>query len=642
MFEKFNLLFGLILLIILKSSIQQNGNDRVNEGASTSRQDLKHCEQCELENCATRMIYLMLAEDPRNENLTTIVNNRFDELQVFSDEIFSYIIQAQYSTSEFLNQPRRRERLEYFTSYLFKALLQILFKAYSEHYRYRLWYEYDSVRRIILIHEDISSMHHNDQYECLCGNYQERNALSEPFILPTVSFLEEAYQSDVSIDEGVSMIETSAYHVIPLRLILKFFEKWLVGPTDGEMIEFMEFNGCILTLFLRLRQSMKKLVIAKLLQNNQGACSRLASDIQSTDARDISMEQILYSENCFGGNVFLGPRLRGPLNPIFYEEDLLYAFEVDSAPIIGQNRYGELLQLFHQLRFFTNPVFERPPIWKLLSGFKLFIKISELLINQRVTPMIDEQWELRVPTDEELRRHTNSKELRSLLESQKFWAIRKPSNRSPRSINNFQSKNDSIKPSLLENIRYQWSKFVVDLMTISMESRKRNESLVWSCYFDRLYDDYLFGDPEPVKSATFNCATCSSFDEFLYSKISQSSDWIRCNQGIKFPSKWCSAWRRIKQVITEKKYSRNYHGKNFIDNRIFMEDIKVFMQWLSIKIQLTECKSSEPTSLVLRPNPFSYRQQNSYNILDNTLCFFGTIVSSLLIWRNDCTQVFDV
>lgn len=622
------ILFLSMLLISFKISNQQNRTERINEGASTSRQDLMNCEKRELRNGAIRTISLMLAKDPRGENLTSLINNRFEELQAFSDEIFSYVIQAQNSVSEISNKTRQYYRLDYFTTHLFKEVLMILQKACSDHHRYKLWYEYDSRRKIILIHEYISTVHNNNSNDCLCGNYQERDILSEPFLLPSISYFDEAYQIDISIDGEVSMIKTSPYHVIPLRLILKFFETWLTRPTDNAMNECMGFNNCAHTLYLRLRQSMRKLVIARMLQMNKITQNDYVN-IGLGDSDEIYIELISNAGSYLGGNIFLGPRFRGPLDPTFDEENLLNAFEIDSAPIIGQDRYNELLQLFHQLKFFTNRMLDRPPFWRLISGFKLFVKISNLLMDQSITPLRLQMWELRAPTDEELRRHMDSDELMESLKNQTYWAVKKPMNRSARSTDVFQTKAVTLKNLMIDQTSYHWSEFTVDLMTILMEARERKEFLVWSCNFTRLFNDYLFSNPQPVKNDFTDCPISSSFDEYLYSQISESEDWVRCNRGTKISSDWCSAWRRIIKSEAEVKVNINYDKKNLIDNAKLMEDIKIFMHWLISKIHDKQCQKNEPTQVNIQINPSKNLWRSSYNILDNDLFYLKKMLSSL-------------
>lgn len=107
------LLFILSLLTLLKMS-NQTDDERINEGASTSRQDLTRCENCELEICATRTVFIMLAEDTRGDNPTDLINNRFEELEAFSDEIFSYVMLARYGTTDLSNTQRQERRINYF------------------------------------------------------------------------------------------------------------------------------------------------------------------------------------------------------------------------------------------------------------------------------------------------------------------------------------------------------------------------------------------------------------------------------------------------------------------------------------------------------------------------------------------------
>lgn len=76
------LLFLFTILILFQVCHQQNPPERVNEGASTSRQDINNCEHCELENSAIRTINLMLAEETIDNNITNTTNDNSDELQM--------------------------------------------------------------------------------------------------------------------------------------------------------------------------------------------------------------------------------------------------------------------------------------------------------------------------------------------------------------------------------------------------------------------------------------------------------------------------------------------------------------------------------------------------------------------------------
>lgn len=79
--------FVIITLVCLETSRQQNiGNDKINEAASTSKQnqDLDRCELCEIERYASEVVDLMLAEDSTGDTLKDLIINKIDELKTYA------------------------------------------------------------------------------------------------------------------------------------------------------------------------------------------------------------------------------------------------------------------------------------------------------------------------------------------------------------------------------------------------------------------------------------------------------------------------------------------------------------------------------------------------------------------------------
>lgn len=422
--------------------------------------------------------------------------------------------------------------------------------------------------------------------------------------------------------------------MIPLALIQAFFEKWLIGPSDNEIHESLNYNGCGRTLYGRLKRSLQKLVIVLVKKHSDitsDGCYRLSASIQS----NVFSEIITYVDTMLRGNIFLGPADRGPFDPTFdlNQEGLLRAFEMDAAPIIGQDRFDELLLLFYDLQDFMGTIYiprDLPPIWRLLDGFDLFINILNSMIGTNVTPLEPRQWELCVPTEQELR-NVRTEELRRSLRNQSFWAISKSSSRSPRSTNHFQVEVIESSENLsLQDLRHQWTKFVVNVMTISTESNFRGESLIWLCNFTRLYNDFLFDQKVSIK-ITEDCPTCLSFDEYLYKKVSHSSDWIRCNKGFETSGDWCLAWKNIR---TPGRTEYNDENQNDgMDDTIFTKDVETLMHWLSSKIQMKECKIREPALPTLRRH--LWQPQKKTSILDETFCF---LANTITFWTGECEK----
>lgn len=268
---------------------------------------------------------------------------------------------------------------------------------------------------------------------------------------------------------------------------------------------------------------MLKLFLAKLKKTNNisnDVWHRLGASLQSQDENNIYSEIFAQRDNWLRGNIFLGPQNRGSFDPTFSRDESEYfeAFEADAETIIGQDRFNQLKRLYDDLQSFVSSAIRMNPVGRLLIGFELFVRISNLLITGIITPMNDRQWEFRVPTEQELR-NTVPENMRRFLRTQRYWAIKKPSDRFPRSTNHL-SENPS-ETATQKDLSYQWNKFFTDLLSISMEANARKESVTWLCNFTRLHYDYLFNATIPDNQ---DCAACLSFGTYLYSKISISND----------------------------------------------------------------------------------------------------------------------
>lgn len=118
--------------------------DTVNDGASTSTQQLDNCQRCEILTYAERMVRLMLAEDIAGGEIENLVQNRFNELEAFHDEIYSLIGLAEYGVQSLssTSAAERRVRLTFFSNNVNQMIARILQRSCVGHYRSQLWYEY--------------------------------------------------------------------------------------------------------------------------------------------------------------------------------------------------------------------------------------------------------------------------------------------------------------------------------------------------------------------------------------------------------------------------------------------------------------------------------------------------------------------
>lgn len=603
------------LCVSVKITIQQDNEDHemINYGASTSRQDQDSltCENNDVENCASRVISLMIAQDVRSGNLTEPTGLELEELQAFHDEIFSYIILAQYGVSDLTNTFRQEERLDYFFYSLKEAVLEIIEKACNDHYFINSFYEFDRNRRTILLHEFIRSNSVAFQ-PCLCVNFQERMILNQPVTLPNFTFSDTAFQVNVDNDGRVFVSETSQFHIIPVPLLKAFFKKWL---EDSPNVHDNTTN-CVNTLYGRLKRSIQKVVIFKLKNTKRVTVDTWQRAGASSQSFEYFMTELFSdSDGWMGGNIYLGPQNTGP-GVDLTEQDSINFFDDDVELIIGTDRFSELQTLYEDLHYFLNLDVETDVMsWTehLLSGFVLFIRISNAIARHGITPMDLRHWDLFPPTQDQLRRAA-TEEMRIVLRNQKFWGIKQSEHRNPRSsdcLTDEKTKKKSGKFSS-RGLRYQWNKFVADLMTISTQARFKNEPLDWLCDFTILYNDYLFN-----QTATTNVTECvsSGFGQYLYRKFSRSREWSKCNKGMKVSGDWCSAWRRTVFLDIRLKYTNAKKEKKIYDSN-FVKDVGAIVRWLSSKVQAKRCDQSKQLPPTFRENVFQSHKKINNNLDD--------------------------
>lgn len=133
------------------------------------------------------------------------------------------------------------------------------------------------------------------------------------------------------------------------------------------------------------------------------------------------------------------------------------------------------------------------------------------------------------------------------MRNQRFWAIKKKPRRFPRSEDYYYNPtNDALNEEIasVELLKRRWSEFTGDLLRMSLEASNQEESSTWLCDFTCIYDDYLLNHSVSVNT---DCSNCTSFDSYLFEKISSTEDWHKCNSRDVLISKtdWCLAWKRI-------------------------------------------------------------------------------------------------
>lgn len=518
--------------------------------------------------------------------------------------------------------------------------MQTVSSTCSEHFRIQIWYEYDREKDVVLTKENYICLSTN----CLFYNYEEQALLSESVLLPSIRRPKLTLQFDIEGNEA-HVHEVTPYHIIPLSLITKFFQLWQSNESEDTRQTYS--NGCVFTLIGRLRRSLRKLLMVQM--KNMNAFSdedrhNIAVNVQTNENDTFFAEMFGRAHSWLNGNIFLGPRNRGPFHPEFQknEEELLRAFEFDSEPIIGSQHYEESFLLHSELIRFVSEAPEMTLLDKLLKGFDIYYTTTFVLVRYDMTRMDIEKWELREPTDDELL-EVRTAQLRREMRTERYWDIKKQPRRFSRSADHLYETAQGLQrtiPATKDELKYLWSEFLLDIMKISINDRIQGESFTWSYNLSRLYEDFLFR-----MSDTADTSTCASFDEYLYSKISSSDDWISCNneKPLQSASKWFLAWRRIMSkscvefiLIVEK--SKGFCNYRIPPSKSYFSDVETLMQWLSSKISLTECKKKKVHQLILPLNHYQPLQKTG-SVVEIGLCYMTTLITALSS-ANDCYNAF--
>lgn len=606
------ILFSLTILTLIGTALFQVDNRRINEGASTSR-ELTNYEECEIENYAASLGRLMMAEDIDGGNLVDMMYNRFHELQAFHDQVYSYYVLAEFGAQWVNDTNLRRKRRRFFLQTVQENFLHVLEKASSEHYRYKLWYKYDNETKTIQGRETITQLNQSD---CLCLNGEEQLTLSENFVPPVLQQPERIIQV-TSDNSGITGLNVSQYNIIPLPLISQFFRVWFDDALED--IPEVNINNCLFTLIGRLRRSMKKLLIVQI--RNAGLLPihelhTIVSSLGSFENPNFFTELFRRANSWLRGIGFLGHRNRGPFSPEYGRRgpQLQLAFEHDAEPIIGRVRHRNLLQLHNGIFEFVLTAEQETPLDRLLNGYYLFSSMMFRLVRYDLTPMDEEQWEEREPTDEDLARVTNP-ELKRRLKTEKYYAIKKiPHLRDRRSEEYFHYEVEEELPTT-GLVKHSWNQLIMNLMRFSIDARSRNKTLSWSCNLTSWYNDYFsHGLDDP--------AICKSFSKFILSKISLNRNWQECNNGtsLMVSEDWCQAWRRILNL------SKNLTNESLETDMIqplsksHLEDVTILMRWMSPETGSRVCRKLEPGFDELSFVPYE-KSNDCNNSKDTVVCY---------------------
>lgn len=361
-------------------------------------------------------------------------------------------------------------------------------------------------------------------------------------------------------------LNISHHSIIPLSLILRFFDEW------SESFSVISNSEQCLNMNSASFSQLNRQFL-----NNSGAPD---SDVNQFFTNHSILDDLRnhLSASDIGGNFFLGPdrSSRGLFFPRHNELNFeaMFSFEFDSEPIIGEEHYRELLVLFKRLiGYVAMDSEEVTPLERYTSGFELYVSMMTTFSSYEAASFNIDQWEYRTATEEEL--STLNLWKRSKYRGRKFWVIKKNFRRPKRNV--IQEK--KVCYSIDQYSKQRWSEFVVYLMRAFVKAEASNQTIPWSGEFSWLYLKYRIN--LSLSNATENCMD-EKFDTFLYYKISQYQEWSDC---ISFKesdesNEWCQAWMRI-MLNTDVGSSSSWKDPRQIQ---FHQDLTVIVDWLRDKI----------------------------------------------------------
>lgn len=555
-------LFVVTIFTCFRMSIQQCGNTTINYGASTSNGILSTQEVSELREYANRLVTLLMAEDRNNRSITEIITNNPEELISFHDTVLYYFRLVSHGRPYITDATRRKERTSLFRYYFHTRVSETLFETCSRHFHQHLQYRYNQEVNMFTVDKIVT---YDPNHSCLCGNYQERLILNQPFPID-FNYLTEidsiVYFEINNRTELQTVLSVSAYHVIPLKLILRFFETWL--SDESTRISALQYNPCVHTLFGRLRRSFRKLLLVST-RRSPGYLNR------GWDANILLGSNSRHFFSMFAGNIFIGPSERKPNSARFKDNGVesLNAFEFGVQHIIGHERYQVLFNIFNILHDYIKLAPQMPLITKLTKGFQILIILHNRLGQYNIVPFDRSQWAIVE------------------VNGFRYWVEQDSDRRNRRSSRNKNSnKTSSTDEILCSDVDYsakQWRMFVLDLIKMYTEAAIIHQELPWSCNFTCLYNVYAF-----YKTAHYTYFT-GSFDEYLHSIISTLDDWRKCNsnENVEGPDvKWCLAWKNIKvhlNFTNWNEYKPYYlHGK--FRSKSYIHNVKILLVWLTLQV----------------------------------------------------------
>lgn len=554
-------------------------------------------ERCELDEYAESIVSLTFAEDIEGGELRDMIDNRYHELEAYVNFLESFYNYASYGPNyyEVTNSqllPNHRERLKYVHLKVYARISEILYSACANHFHQEFAYVYKREDNSFTFLENLSV----NSDRCLCSNANERGSCGYAGIrrkaVRTLKFKagRDRPVKFLRVDKRTGPngnIRLSQHHIIPMALIARFFRVWMKSDksTPGRSLRV---NDCVNILNSRIKRSVKKVMVHKIKKMNEAASGYMVNHDISDVVNDSYFEKFFESlfAHSAGGDTFVGPSGRGPLDPSFgtLGDGVLTAFEVDCKPLIGTQRYREMFSLYQRLLKFVHEAPRATAFDRLRTGAELFVSMMMTLQKYDITPMNENQWEERELTSVEM--SMINWRLRSIYRGKKFWSIKNSFTRPSRSLPQLVDRCYS-RETFAHN---RWNDFVTDLMESLLQAYSLEKSPSWSCILNRLYFDFKFSSQK--NSGGIDCSD-SNFESHLYTIISRTQDWHDCinhyDDGSSEPEDWCSAWRRI--MFNSDVGSGNYRNN---DTRPlhFHRDSEILMKWLLKQVAKSDANES--------------------------------------------------
>lgn len=570
---------------------------KINEGASTSyihypsyesvinshrsalefqHQQSIYAERCEIDTFVDNHINSIIsqAQDNRqtqldSRRLAESLDGFYSSLAVFLRYGSNFNPSTEYSRP----LPNYEERIRYYDLNIQRDVLQTLMDAcihrHDDDYREHIQSFSRTVLEDLCDKQEASSAASSTRF--LCFRFRRQNIFKKIlsiFFGKKKSISQEAVLNNTIDFDGlvVNGIRIRRYNIIPLELINTFFEEW-----SQSFAQIMYRNECMRAYF-----------------NNFGTTSSSQDGFveQVTDHTDISNLRETFDRLGMHGNSFYGPAVhRNPYHRHFFdnhfssrttETRVVYRFEYDCAPIIGDEHYEELLNLYKRLiSYIATDPYKSNFLERYMSGIEIYNAMMRIFSTYKTPPMNFELWEERTLTEEELSTAFDIDSIQRLYFSLwKFWDIKKKLKKSKRSVLEEEVCSVTQVPEL------RWSEFIVYLMNVFLQAKISGKTVVWSNDFSSLYRHYQL-DAFSNNVTGSDCVN-KNFDTFLYLKLLKMKEWSECidSKESDVTVEWCRAWRRV-MLDFNLGSSATW---NKLSYKNFHRDSKTLMVWLRKKI----------------------------------------------------------